>query len=292
MVLVVGLVLAGFSFTTANVAASDPGPEAGSVGLSGTMPKAAPTTAATIGGPGDKQHFGTSPITVSGTCPLGTMVEVYKNDIFAGSAHCDDQETYTLKIDLLIGQNVLIARVYDALNQAGPDSNAVTVFYDAVPPQLDSLSFMNFNDRQLLLNTDAIYRGIFPNQLLNIPINIIGGTPPFAVNVEWGDSTNKVLSRSDNLAFNAGHTYRKPGTYEISIQATDAQGHIAFLQVAAIVNGTPAAIASSNAATKTPANQLLVLWPLYAIIATIVASFWLGEQREKRVLRARALVTP
>lgn len=288
IVLVVGLVLAGFSISTSAVAS--PGPESGSIGLGGTMPQAAPKTAATVSEPSDKQHFTTSPITVSGTCPDGTLVEIYKNDIFAGSTECDDHGNYSVKIDLLIGQNILLARVYDVLNQAGPDSNTATVFYDVVPPQFASLNFTNFSDRQLLLSTDAVYRGIFPNQILNVPISIIGGTPPFAINVEWGDSTNKVVSRSDNLSFNAGHTYHKPGTYDISIQATDSQQHIAFLQVAAIVNGPPAVIASTNAAAKTPTNQLLVLWPLYAIVTTIVASFWLGEQREKRLIRAHATI--
>lgn len=284
LVLFAGIVLAGF--TTSTLAASPP-PIANSIGLSGTLPKSPPTVAATISAPANQQHFTTSPVTITGTCPTGTLVEVFKNNIFAGSSPCDDQGNYSFKIDLLFGQNNLVARVFDVLNQAGPDSNTVTVFYDVTPVQTEPLGLLNLSDRQLLLNTDAVYRGIFPNQLMNMPISILGGTPPFALNVQWGDASNDVISRPDNEAFNAGHTYTKPGVYQVSIQASDSQQRAAFLQIAVIVNGqpTPIALASSTTPKATLMTRLLVLWPLYAMAATVVVSFWMGEQREKRVLR-------
>jgi hypothetical protein len=282
LLLAVGLALLG-----ATVSAATPydGPESGSIGLSGTMPGPAPTVAATITSPEQNQHFTNTPISVSGTCPKDTLVEIYKNDIFAGSVECASGGTYSFQIDLLIGKNVLIARVYDALNQAGPDSSSVTVFYDALPAQSASIKPLSFGGSQLLLNTDAVYRGVFPEKLLNVPIDILGGVPPYAVNVQWGDSTNKVISRNDNQTFNASHTYHKAGTYQISIQASDSQGRVAFLSVAAIVNGQPAVVPATTS-TKATVNKLLVLWPLYTTAATIVISFWLGERREKHILIA------
>jgi hypothetical protein len=136
------------------------------------------------------------------------------------------------------------------------------------------------------LETNAVYRGTFPGQILNIPISIVGGIAPFAINVKWGDSTNEVIPRSDNSTFNASHIYQKPGTYAINLQASDSQQQVAFLTVAAIVNGQPGVITANNIAytQKPPENELLVLWPLYAIVATLVVSFWIGEQREKRIL--------
>lgn len=280
MVLFTGGVLAFFSAGT--FASASPGPQGGSVSLTGTMPENPPTTAAVIQSPANGQHFTTSPVTVSGSCPEATLVVIYKNDIFGGSAPCDSG-SFSMKVDLLIGQNDLIARVYDALNQAGPDSTKVTVFYDALPAQGAPLSLINLPEKQLLLNTDAVYRGIFPGQGLSVPITIIGGTSPFAVNIQWGDGSNSTIPRGDNATFSATHTYKKPGTYIISIQATDSVGRIAFLQVTAIVNGVPETIASTSTAS-TSTNQLLVLWPLFAIALSVVTSFWLGEQREKRLL--------
>lgn len=286
LVIGVGLVLGVCSFTAGKVNAS-PGPQAGSVGLTGTVPKKAPTVAATVSQPANGQHFTTSPIDISGTCDAQTMVEVFKNDIFAGSSPCGDNGKYSFKVDLLIGKNVLKVQLYDVLNQAGPDSAPVTVYYDASLPPTASLSPLDLGGPQLLLNTDAVFRGVFPDQPLNVPVSVVGGTPPYAINVQWGDSGNDVIARDSNQTFNATHTYHKPGTYQITIQASDAKGRVAFLMVAAIVNGRPNITPISNV-SKTPTNKLLVLWPMYAVIVTLVVSFWMGEQREKRLLKAHA----
>ena len=286
-----GLLLLGVGFVLIayTASAASPGPESGSIGLAGIVPGKPPTVAATIKAPSNSQRFSVSPVAVSGTCPPSTLVEVFKNDIFAGSTPCTSSGTYTLDVDLLIGQNTLIARVYDALNQPGPDSNAVIVFYDALPTQADGLTPLNFGGDQLLLNTDAVFRGVFPEQELVVPIDILGGTPPFAVNVQWGDSTNKVIPRNDNVTFKAMHTYKKPGTYQVTIQGTDAVGRVAFLTVATIVNGQ-AAITAATTPTSSSTNKLLVLWPLYVGAFAVVISFWLGERREKQILMKRGLI--
>lgn len=281
LLLVVGLSLAAYS-----VSAQSPPPQEGSIGLTGTVPEEPPEEAATITTPKNQERFDTTPVTVAGTCAGGTLVEVFKNDIFAGSVLCDDNDKFSMQIDLMFGKNVLVARVFNSLNQPGPDSNKVTVFYDALPPQSESLSQLEFRDAQLLLNTDAIYRGLFPEKEFYIPIEILGGSPPYAVNVQWGDATNRVVPRHDNTPFKVNHEYPKPGTYQITLQASDAVERAAFLTVAAIVNGQPAVPASSDSSGATP-NQLLILWPLYTSLLAIVFSFWLGEQREKRILAKR-----
>ena len=271
-------------------AATHPEPQAGSVGLSGVMPGKPPTTAATIKIPTNQQRFSSTPISVSGTCPANTLVELFKNDIFAGSTPCSETGNYSLEIDLIVGQNKLVAKVYDALNQPGPDSNIVNIYYDAMPAQSSSITSLNLGGTQLLLNTDAVFRGSFPNQELNIPISILGGTPPYAVNVQWGDSSNKVIPRNDNIEFKAAHTYVKAGTYQVSLQASDSTGRVAFLTFAVIINGQISSAASTSTVPTSTVSQLLVLWPLYAATVAIVASFWLGEIREKRILRTRSIM--
>jgi hypothetical protein len=283
---VVGLVLATFT-----ASAASPGPESGSIGLSGIVPGEAPTVGATIDTPTNGQRFTSSPVTIGGTCPKDTLVEIYKNDIFGGSAVCSSTGVYSFDIDLLIGRNVLLARVYDALNQAGPDSNTVTIFYDALPPQGSPLDSLDFGGAQLLLRTSSVFRGSFPNQSLDVPIDVLGGTPPYAINVQWGDASNNIISRGDNRAFTTDHSYTRAGTYQISLQASDAQGRVAFLTVAAIVNGQPSGSAAiSDGSPPTMLNQLLTLWPFYVSALAIVVSFWLGELREKRVLKKQPVV--
>ena len=287
--LMIVLAIAALPLLTYTVNAESPQPEPSSVSLTGVMPGKPPTIAATINAPYDQQHFTTSPSQVSGTCPQNTLVEIFKNDIFAGSTACSEAGVYNLDVDFLIGKNSLLVKVYDALNQPGPDSNIITVYYDALPLQADPLASLDFGGPQLLLNTDAIFRGIFPGQEMNVPISIIGGIAPFAVNIQWGDSSNKVVPRNDNVTFNAGHTFPKAGTYKINLQATDAAGRVAFLSVAAIVNGQPAAATNTtnNTVSTTTVSRLLVFWPLYIGAIAVVISFWIGERREKRILRIR-----
>jgi len=286
------LFVVGFLLTSFTVVADSPGPQEGSVSLSGTVPGKAPAVAATIKSPTSGQRFSTTPVKITGTCPATTLVEIFKNDIFAGSTPCNDDGTYSIEIDLLIGANTLIARVYDSLNQPGPDSNAVNVFYDVLPGQGSGITPLDFGGEQLLLNTDAVFRGVFPDRELSVPIDILGGTPPYAVNVQWGDSTNKVISRNDNASFNASHTYKKPGTYKVTLQATDSGGRVAFLAVAAIVNGQPDLPVAATTEDAGGLSPLFALWPLYTATVAVVISFWLGEVREKRVLAKRGALLP
>jgi hypothetical protein len=283
LVFVVGLTLC---FLTVSAYADHPPPQAGSISLTGAVPEPPPKTSANITAPVDQQHFATSPITVAGTCPLSTLVEIYKNNIFAGSIPCQASGNFSLQVDLLFGRNDLTAQVYDVLNQAGPVSKTVTVYYDSSLPTPAGVSSLNFSGSQLLLNTDAAFRGIFPGQQLNVPVTIIGGTPPFAINIQWGDGTNQVISQSQNSTFNATHTYKKAGTFKITLQATDSKQLVAFLTVTAVVNGQPAPVASVSTPTKNALNKLFVLWPIYAIAASVVVSFWLGERREKKIFNS------
>ncbi len=284
LIFLVGVLLVRFSITS-YVAADSPGPAYGSIGLTGAMPADPPKVGATIDIPSNQQHFSKSPIVVSGTCPLSTLVEIFKNNIFAGSTPCEASGKYSLEIDLLYGTNILTALVYDSLNQAGPSSIPITVYYDASPPIGASLNFLNFGGSQLLLNTDAVYRGAFPGQEMNVPISVIGGVAPFAINVDWGDSNNSVIPRGDNAVFNASHTYQKAGTFKITFQATDSQQQTAFLTVAAVVNGQPAVLSAANTTGKKGIlNKLLVLWPLYAVLVTLVTSFYIGERHEKKLM--------
>lgn len=283
------LLLAAFPLMAFTASAATPytGPEAGSIGLTGTVKGKPPTVAAQITAPPNGQHFSTSPATISGTCPKDTLVEVFKNDIFAGSTACTTSGSFTMDVDLLFGQNTLIARVYDALNQPGPDSNKVTVYYDVLPGQAGAINSLDFGGPQMLLNTDAVFRGSFPGQEMAMPVDIIGGTPPYAINIQWGDANNKVVSRSDNTSFGVAHTFQKAGTYQITIQGSDGNGRVAFLTVAAIINGQPDVAATATTTKTDTLSKLVVLWPLYTSTVAILASFWLGERREKSVLAKR-----
>src|SRR6267154_2122399 len=62
-----------------------PDPKPGSYGLEATKLQPAPTTTATISTPSNGGSFSTSPITVSGLCTTGLLVQVYDNGALVGA---------------------------------------------------------------------------------------------------------------------------------------------------------------------------------------------------------------
>jgi hypothetical protein len=128
LLLVVSFSIAAFFLVLgaqpAHAQSSDP-EQSGSVGLTGTISAPPPTQGASITFPTNGQSFTEMPVPVRGLCPKGLLVKLFKNNVFAGSVQCDNG-TFELSIDLFTGTNELIARVYDELDQPGPDSSTVS----------------------------------------------------------------------------------------------------------------------------------------------------------------------
>lgn len=255
--------------------------QSGSIGVEGRISAPPPTQGATISLPRDGQAFTTLPIDVSGICPQGLLVKLFKNNVFAGSQQCTNGN-FSIKIDLFTGTNELIARVYDALDQPGPDSNKVTV---------------SFNDNKqgtgsrVSLTSNFAKRGANPGQTLTWPIILSGGTGPFAVSIDWGDGKAPDL-KSVLLAgvFSIEHIYDSAGIYNIVIKVTDANGESAFLQLVGIANG---ALSEENGSGKKGSDgptitRTRILWqPAAFAIPLIFMAFWLGKRHELHTLRKK-----
>ena len=253
--------------------------DSGAVGVEGTIPSSPPTSAPSITTPVNGQVFTTLPITVAGLCQNGLLVEVFKNNVFSGSVQCVGS-SYSLQIDLFSGRNDLFARQYDALNQASPDSNTVTVtFNDSLPSSGPRIS----------LTTAYAKRGAVPGDTLSWPITISGGTPPFAISVDWGDkSAPDLLSQDSAGDILLQHIYGQSGIYNITIKATDSKGATAFLQVVGIGNGPiqQPDTTARPAAADTTSNRIL-LFSLAIAIPLLLSSFWLGKKHQLQVIRTR-----
>lgn len=287
--LVFCLVLAGLTAALVWSAPVWAAQEQGSVGIEGQISAPPPTTGATISIPRSGQSFNTLPVTVSGICPNGLLVKLFKNNVFAGSVQCNNG-SYSLIIDLFDGQNELVARVYDALDQAGPDSNVVTVTYSADKPQ--------FSGRVSLTSTIA-KKGANPGEVLTWPITISDGEGPYAISVDWGDGkTPDLISQSFPGTFNIQHVYDNPGVYNIIIKATDKNGGVAYLQLVGVANGplsqeNASGTASSDSNSDSNSNlggsqPVKILWqPAALLIPFIVSTFWLGKRHELHTLKKK-----
>ena len=257
-------------------------PQSGSVGLEGTISAPPPTRGATITSPGSGRAFSTNPIDVAGLCPQGTLVKLFSNNIFVGSTPCQNG-VWSLQIDLFNGQNDLIARVYDNLDQAGPDSNTVTVtFNDA--------QFSGFGGRVSLTSNFARI-GANPGATINWPIVVSGGSGPYAISIDWGDgkpATIKSVPFAGN--FTVDHIYDRAGIYRIIVKATDTAGSTAFLQLVGVANGavsSSANTASNKDKVVTITKTQILLWPSLVAIPLILTTFWIGRKYELLSLRKR-----
>ncbi len=253
-------------------------PKQGSAGLQGTVPTPPPDTAATIVTPKSGANFDRNPISVNGLCTTDLLVKMFSNNVFVGSALCISG-SYSVQIDLFEGRNDLVARIFDALDQPGPDSNIVTVNYH-------NEQFSGSGIQLLTLSSIYARRGANPGAELTWPITITGGTPPYAISVDWGDG-KPVSLQSEQFAGNitVKHTYDTAGTYVVIVKASDKNGQSAFLQLVGQANG---AVTQGNQEQDNGlvATSTAVIWiPAAISIPLIISTFWLGRRYQLTVLR-------
>ena len=260
------------------------------------------TDPAVITSPSEGQHFKAVPITVTGSCPNhGAYVEVFRNNVMSGSAICDNTGHFELQIDLFAGANKLEAHVFNLTDDEGPVSAPVNVVYDAPAPSQPTLQTPSpSKSSPLLLKTAFIYKGYYTDQAVEWPLEISGGNKPYALNVDWGDGKNSIISRPEAGQFTISHTYTaagdKLGSYTIKVQASDASGNYTFLQFFVIVNVRNKAGISggtNNIFSKGPPTLgglhqwVWAVWPLYLALVLMVVSYKLGEREEFILLKKR-----
>ena len=279
-------IIALFSNSAFVLAQSSTNPQDGAAGLTGTVPTDPPTQGATITFPGNGQTFTESQIEVTGVCPQGLLIKIFKNEVFAGSTTCDNG-SFEIIIDLFSGTNEIVARVSDELDQQGPESNKPVVQFD------DAAGVDSALDR-VTLTTNFAKRGANPGSALTWPITLTGGTGPYAISVKWGDGEETLLSQDLAGEFIAEHIYATAGTYRIIVKATDANGTTSFLQLVGVANGAVQGNggggSSENSASIIPAagtSLKFVVWPLYIMIFLILSTFWLGRRYETKKLKKK-----
>lgn len=274
------IVIAALSFPTKSLAIEaipTPAPRTGGYGLEATKKQAPPTIGATIVSPGAGASFSKSPITVSGICPRGLLVQIYDNDVMAGSVMCDSG-SFSIEVSLFAGTNELKAIVYDDLYQAGPVSNIVTVTF------MDT-NFTRFGDL-MTLTSNYGRRSAANDTPLVWPLQLSGGMGPYAFSIDWGDGSEpQLLSQAFAGLININHVYKKAGIYRVNVNAADSNSVKAFLQVVAVSNGE--AVAVDDAKKAEPAEQkTTILWaPTIVAFLLLLPAYWLGRRSQLVTIR-------
>ncbi len=252
-------------------------PQNGSMGLEATIPSAPPTIAPSIVAPSNGQSFNTMPVAVSGLCTSNLVVKVFDNNIFEGSTVCTNG-SYSLKADLINGTNNLYVQDFDALNQGSPLSNSINISYIS--------SQYTQPGAQVTVTSSYGELGANPGQLLSWPIIIGGGTPPYAISVDWGDGNSPTLQSSSlSGKIIISHVYATSGVYTISVTVTDNKGSTGFMQLVGVANGQ---ITKSNPSTTQKSNvstaNFLPWWILLILTLALIPAFWLGGRHGRAVL--------
>lgn len=256
-------------------------PKGNSFGMEGKISSPAPTQGARITTPSSGLTTSAALLRVAGICPSGLLVEVVDNGVLVGSTLCE-RGSFSLQISLFPGQNELSATVYDDLGQAGPVSNTVIVQYSGG-------QFTNFG-QGITLTSNYSRRAADPGAELTWPLQLSGGTGPYAFSIDWGDgSAATLMSQSVAGIVTIKHIYKQSGIYRVTIRVTDSQGASGFLQLIAVSNGASnATIQSQDNASEGVITRTIILWyPTVVAIIACVLSFWLGGRYHMRVVKRK-----
>lgn len=285
----VGCLLLTLAFTVSASALTplpEPEPIPGSYGIEATKPQPPPTRGATISTPGNGTSFTSSPITVRGICPNDLLVQLYNNGVMVGAVMCE-RGSFSLQVSLFPGKNELSAIVYDNLHQAGPTSRVVTVNYT-------DTSFVAFSEA-ITLTSSYGRRSAPAGRALSWPLQLSGGTGPYAFSIDWGDGTDPEL-KSQALAgvVNLSHIYERAGIYQVNIVVTDSKGVTAFLQLIAVssgkVDGSTAATDGSGDESAASGMQPKVIWePAVILLGLLIPTYWLGRRSQLVSIRNQML---
>ncbi len=280
-----------------------------------SVPGPPPSAPATIDMPLNGAAYTSVPITLNGTCPVGTYVDILRNGFSSGIALCDASGNYQIQIDLFGGVNQLVARDYSFTDQAGPDSGITTVTY--TPPGGSTgggTSAGGVSTGQpyvpgtstgiaepLLLKANYNFLGYYIGQPASWQVRIEGGSAPYAISVDWGDGKTQLYSVKDPSELSLQHVYGKTGgyhgSYPVKITATDVDGSHTYVQLLAIISNRPKTVLSGTAtggsglggsnwfAQFSVTRTVTYIWSTYGIILLMLISFWLGERRELFVVR-------
>lgn len=261
-----------------------PDPAPGGYGLEAVKTKEPPEVGARITVPSNGASFTDSPITVQGICPDELLVQIYNNDVMVGAVMCENG-SFRVEVSLFAGTNELKAIVYDEIYQAGPESNTVTVTYN-------NTNITAFGEL-VTLTSNFGRRAAAAGTALSWPLQLSGGTGPYAFSIDWGDgSESQLMSRALSGAFNISHVYKNAGIYRINIRVTDANGVSAFLQLIAVSNGVPTAGTGGTDDTDEAAmrERVVILWiPAAVALILLLPAYWLGRRSQLVSLRNKML---
>lgn len=276
----------------------------GTVSISAVVPGTAPVIGATITSPTDGTKLvDLDAVEIMGVCAKGTFVVIKNNGNLVGSTLCTDAGIFVLQIQLQSGENILSALNYDNLNQSGPSTPSVTIYVTktikteevvaptlpdnpsiipGVGPDISGCDIYKLADLsvggEVRIAVVCIPRLFESGQQQTLGFLVWGGSPPYAINIDWGDGSEDTLSSLPTQVYKTEtFSYENAGVYNITFRLKDKDGKTAIVQTAVQVTGK----AKTFFATLTD-DILYKSWfdtpvPFYLMAVAVTLGFWGGD---------------
>jgi hypothetical protein len=170
---------------------------------------------------------------IFGTCQQvfpSSVIAIYRDGVLIGSTTCSALNRYEVVVDLINGQNTLIAKTLNLNGLYGPDSSKVTVIYSPPTerptpvPGAPAIVVQDANSTLSIITNTPFQVVNSKSKTVSVSISVDGGSNPYVVELNWGDGTvdSRQVSLSGTYIFS--HDYSKPGSYTAKASVTDVLG--------------------------------------------------------------------
>lgn len=158
-----------------------------------------------------------------------------------------------------------------------------------INPCFDTAKTDALNSNEPTIIASCIKRNVFIGDSFSLPVRIVGGTSPYTLSIDWGDTMTEQKTVLDTNYHTYPHTYTTAGIIGVSLRVTDAQGAASYLHTLVQING-PVAVAGSSSALTQFISNLRSLWteapvPLYVSAVTLVLGFWIGDVAQRLLFK-------
>ncbi|HSX33093.1 MAG TPA: Ig-like domain-containing protein [Candidatus Saccharimonadales bacterium] len=159
--------------------------------------------------------------------------------------------------------------------------------------------YINPAPARIHVDTTYRYQVSRPGQVVSCAVQLLGGTAPYTMRVDWGDHDVELIQVGNHDQFSLDHSYKASGNYTITLTVTDAAKASSVMQLVAVVQNPSLASASIISTGQGPLasflngirQRLWLIWPSYVVVVLMAIGYWLGEREEYQQLvgRKRAL---
>lgn len=259
-----------------NVSASD-------LLVSAKVPAEMPSDAPVIRSPQDGSSSSTKNIVIEGSCPMtsqGVIIAIYDNDVLIGSTACTFMGTFSLPVTLPAGSHTLVATVITITDDIGPSSNPIT-FRVGTKADLSQIKNVNGITAPLRINSLTNFILIYADSSAKWQGSITGGSTPYTVTIDWGDSTNDKRLVNDSAEQTFNHKFPSPESYSAVIRVIDSQGAKIELPIAVITQFVAVGSAGMDANVE-GLNPIIAfiqehLWQIYTGTLSALVFLWYLE---------------